>query len=114
MMPATCRESTRRFAIMHLADADGPARSVAVAHWRGVIPLHTGGERVSRGIAEANGRARTPAAISRELAVPVINAREWMDDGLFVDGFHLSRIGAGEFTRKLGPAVAAAFPGFRP
>jgi hypothetical protein len=54
------------------------------------------------------------AVISRELAVPVINAREWMDDGLFVDGFHLSRIGAAEFTRKLGPAVAATFPGVQP
>jgi len=50
------------------------------------------------------------AGISRELALPVINAREWMDDGLFVDGFHLSRVGAREFTRKLGPAIAAAFP----
>jgi hypothetical protein len=50
------------------------------------------------------------AGISRELALPVINAREWMDDGLFVDGFHLSRVGAREFTRKLGPAIAAVFP----
>jgi hypothetical protein len=50
------------------------------------------------------------AGISRDLAVPVINAREWMEDGLLVDGFHLSRRGAGEFTRKLGPAVVAAFP----
>lgn len=50
------------------------------------------------------------AALARDLAVPVINAREWMDDGLLVDGFHLSRRGAGEFTRKLGPAIVAAFP----
>jgi hypothetical protein len=50
------------------------------------------------------------AALGRELAAPVINARKWMDDGLFVDGFHLSRTGAAEFTRKLGPAIAAAFP----
>lgn len=54
------------------------------------------------------------AAISRELAVPVINARQWIDDGYFVDGFHLSRVGAGEFTRKLGPAVAATFPEVQP
>lgn len=52
--------------------------------------------------------------LSRELAVPVIDARLWMDDGLFVDGFHLSRIGAAEFTRKFGPAVAATFAGVRP
>src|SRR5262249_46331944 len=54
------------------------------------------------------------AALSRELAVPVIDARTWMDDGLFVDGFHLSRIGAAAFTRKLGPAIAATFPEARP
>jgi hypothetical protein len=53
------------------------------------------------------------AAVSRELAVPVVNAREWVDDGLFVDGFHLSRVGAAAFTRQLGPAVAATFPEVR-
>jgi hypothetical protein len=50
------------------------------------------------------------AEVSRDLALPVINAREWMDDGLLVDGFHLSRLGAREFTRRLGTAIAAAFP----
>ena len=50
------------------------------------------------------------AGISRDLAVPVIDTRLWMDDGLLVDGFHLSRRGAAEFTRKLGPAIVAAFP----
>jgi hypothetical protein len=50
------------------------------------------------------------ANLSRELAVPVIDARLWVDDGLFVDGFHLSRIGATEFTRKFGPAVAEVRP----
>jgi hypothetical protein len=54
------------------------------------------------------------ARLGRELAVPVIDARTWMDDGLLVDGFHLSRVGAAEFTRKLGPAVAATFPEARP
>ena len=56
------------------------------------------------------------AALARDLAVPVIDARTWMDDGLLVDGFHLSRTGAAVFTRKLGPAVAATFPelGVRP
>jgi len=49
-------------------------------------------------------------AISRDLAVPVIDARRWIEDGMFVDGFHLSRVGAATFTRKLGPAVVAAFP----
>lgn len=49
------------------------------------------------------------ARLSRELAVTVLNAREWMNDGLFVDGFHLSRIGAAGFTRQFGPAVAAVY-----
>jgi len=49
-------------------------------------------------------------AMCRDLAIPLINARGWMADDLFVDGFHLTRRGAAEFTRKLGPAVAATFP----
>jgi hypothetical protein len=54
------------------------------------------------------------ASISRKLAVPVIDAREWMDDGLLVDGFHLSHTGAAEFTRRLGPAVRASFAEAQP
>lgn len=54
------------------------------------------------------------AGLSRELAVPVIDARAWMADGFFADGFHLTRRGAAEFTRRLGPAAAAAFPEARP
>ncbi|MCI0701423.1 MAG: SGNH/GDSL hydrolase family protein [Planctomycetia bacterium] len=50
------------------------------------------------------------AGLSRELAVPVIDARDWMEDGYLTDGFHLSRIGAAKFTERLGPAVVAAFP----
>ena len=30
-----------------------------------------------------------------------------------LDGFHLSRQGAGEFSRRFGPAVAATFPDLR-
>jgi hypothetical protein len=44
--------------------------------------------------------------LTQELGVPVIDARTWMDDGLFSDGFHLTRIGAAEFTLKLCPTVA--------
>jgi hypothetical protein len=55
------------------------------------------------------------AALSRELNVPVLDCRLWMPDGSIVDGFHLSRGGAGQFTRKLGPAVASMFtPGVKP
>jgi len=50
------------------------------------------------------------ARLRRELDVPLIDARRWLPDGYLVDGFHLSRVGAVEFTRKFGPAVAATFP----
>lgn len=53
-------------------------------------------------------------AMSRDLDVPVIDCRKWMDDAFIVDGFHLSRTGASEFTRKFGPAVASAFAGPSP
>lgn len=45
-----------------------------------------------------------------ELGAPLIDAREWVPDVRLSDGFHLTRKGAAEFTRKLGPAVTAAFP----
>ena len=50
------------------------------------------------------------AKLCRELDVPLIDARGWMDDGCLVDGFHLSRIGAAEFSKRFGPTVAATFP----
>jgi hypothetical protein len=46
--------------------------------------------------------------LTRDLGIQVIDARDWMDDGLFSDGFHLTRIGAKEFTRKLSPVIAAS------
>jgi lysophospholipase L1-like esterase len=45
-----------------------------------------------------------------ELGTPLIDARTWAADTRLTDGFHLSRAGAAEFTRKLGPAVVRAFP----
>lgn len=48
--------------------------------------------------------------LCRELDVPLIDARLWMGDDYLVDGFHLSRQGAAEFTRRFGPAVAATLP----
>jgi hypothetical protein len=50
------------------------------------------------------------ARLSRELAVPVIDARDWMDERFLADGFHLSRVGAACFTARLGLAVVATFP----
>ena len=46
--------------------------------------------------------------LKHDLGVRVIDAREWMDDGLFSDGFHLTRIGAEQFTRKLSPVIAVS------
>ena len=55
------------------------------------------------------GRAHL-AGLARDLGVPVIDARNWMDDRFIADGYHLSRAGAAIFTARLGPAVAAVFP----
>ncbi|MFO0797862.1 MAG: hypothetical protein U0804_10310 [Gemmataceae bacterium] len=64
--------------------------------------------------AEAEQRAQTYLAKLRdELHLPLIEARGWMPDELLVDGFHLSKHGAGEFTRKFGPAAAALLAGER-
>lgn len=60
---------------------------------------------------EVEKAARTHlTALSRELAVPIIDARNWMDDRHLADGFHLSRMGAAAFAARFGPAVGAAFP----
>ena len=58
---------------------------------------------------EAAGREHL-SSLSRELAVPVLGARDWMEACHLADGFHLSRVGAGVFTARLGPAVADLFP----
>jgi hypothetical protein len=50
------------------------------------------------------------AGLSRDLDVPVLDTRDWIDDALIMDGFHLTRPGAAAYTRKLGPAVAQMFP----
>ena len=49
------------------------------------------------------------AELVRELNVPAIDARNWMEDRFLADGFHLSRVGAGSFTERFGSAIAAAF-----
>jgi hypothetical protein len=50
------------------------------------------------------------AELARDFGAPVIDAREWLADALVADGIHLSRIGATEFTRRLGAEVTRAFP----
>ena len=52
-------------------------------------------------------------SLCRELDVPLIDARFWIEDKLLVDGFHLSREGAAVFTRRFGPAVASTFPNLK-
>lgn len=44
--------------------------------------------------------------LCRELSVPLINTRDWIDECYLADGFHLSRIGATLFTARLGPVMA--------
>ena len=50
------------------------------------------------------------AKLCRELDVPLIDGRSVLADEFLADGFHLTRTGAEEFTRRFGPAVAATFP----
>jgi hypothetical protein len=43
--------------------------------------------------------------LSRECAIPIIDARQWMADDLFWDSHHLDRRGATRFTRRFGTEV---------
>jgi hypothetical protein len=54
------------------------------------------------------------AGLSAELNVPVIDSRSWLADGFIADGYHLTKRGAAEFTRKLRAAVAAMFGEAKP
>lgn len=47
--------------------------------------------------------------LTAELDLPLLDLRTAMPDEYFVDGFHLSRSGAAEFTRRFGPVVAERF-----
>ena len=62
----------------------------------------------------SGSRANTsPRSVANSRCRSSTRASGWTT-AYFVDGFHLSRIGAAEFTRKLGPAVAATFPEVQP
>src|SRR5262249_46891015 len=43
--------------------------------------------------------------LGREFDVPVVDARGWMDEADFFDGFHLSAEGAARFSERLGRAA---------
>jgi hypothetical protein len=45
------------------------------------------------------------AGLSREYGVPLIDARDWLDDGNFSDSHHVTLRGAETFTRRLGCEV---------
>ncbi len=57
---------------------------------------------------EAAARAHL-TTLARDLDAPLVDARGWMDDRYVADGHHLSRVGAGEFTPRLGAAIRATF-----
>jgi hypothetical protein len=44
-------------------------------------------------------------AVARELSVPLIDARTWIDDAHFIDGHHATRKGAEQYTDRLGREV---------
>lgn len=78
----------------------------------GFVCLPESAEFQGRYPAELERSAREHlTGLSRELAVPIIDARNWMDERYLADGFHLSRAGAAAFTAKFVPAVVATFPG---
>jgi hypothetical protein len=43
--------------------------------------------------------------LSRECRVPIVDARNWMEDDYFFDNHHLNRHGATAFTRRFGAEV---------
>jgi hypothetical protein len=45
------------------------------------------------------------ATVRRELSVPLINARTWLPDESLADGFHATRTGAQELSRRFGAAI---------
>ncbi len=96
-------------------DSDRALRaSIAVARQHGArvafVFMPESAEFQSRYPADLERTAREHLArLSAELAVPVIPARDWMDERYLADGFHLSRAGAAVFTAKLGPAIAETF-----
>jgi hypothetical protein len=51
--------------------------------------------------------------LSKETAVPLVNARDWMPDSAFVDSFHLSCEGAQAFTERFGREVLQPLLGRR-
>ena len=59
------------------------------------------------------GRARAEAYLADlrdDFGLPLIDARRWVDDARLPDGFHLTRAGAAEFSRRFGREV---LPGLR-
>jgi hypothetical protein len=41
------------------------------------------------------------SALSRQHGMPFVQAREWMDEAKFIDSYHLTHVGATEFTERL-------------
>ncbi|HVL13883.1 MAG TPA: universal stress protein [Gemmata sp.] len=112
------RPQLRSFAVSGRADrALREAVAVARDHGAAVGLVHLPESSEFRGwySRQAARAAREYlAGLSRELAVPAIDACEWLTDGLVADGFHPTRRGAQDFTRRLGAEVVGQFPEVRP
>jgi hypothetical protein len=48
--------------------------------------------------------------LARELAVPLIDARTWVDDRCFIDGHHATREGTEQYTERFGCEVLQRYP----
>jgi len=109
----TFRPQLRNFSVSPVADrALREAVATARAHGArvGLVFLPESSQFRAWYPAEAERAAREHLRdLSCQLGVPVLDTRDWMSDGAFVDGFHLTRSGAIEFTRRFGPEVAARF-----
>ena len=62
-------------------------------------------------VAESQDRYRE--SLQRELAVQVLDTRTWLSNDRLADGFHATRAGAEEFTRRFAPAVVSIFANSR-
>lgn len=112
------RPKLRNFAVAPAAD-HALREAVALARAYGAVPglVFLPESEVFRSWYPASAERAISRHLDRlcaELHVPLLDAREWMAEEAFVDGFHLSHAGAAAFTRRLGAILAAGWPASSP